>query len=89
MCSIVTKVNNNTVLHTRKLLRVDIKNSHHKKKKTHVIHVMAQQLANLLGSMRMQVQSLALLGGLMIQHCPALWCSLQIQLGSGIAVAVA
>ena len=38
--------------------------------------------------MRTQVQSLALLSGLRIQCCPQLWCRLQIQLGSCVAVAV-
>ena len=36
--------------------------------------------------MRMRVRSLALLSG--IQHCCELWCRLQRQLGSGVAVAV-
>ena len=39
--------------------------------------------------MRMQVQSLASLSGLRIWSCRELWCRLQMQLGSGIAVAVA
>ena len=39
--------------------------------------------------MRMQVQSLALLSGLGIQHCHALWCRSQTQLVPGVAVAVA
>ena len=38
--------------------------------------------------MRLWVQSLALLSGLRIPHCHELWCSLQMQLGSCIAVAV-
>ena len=37
----------------------------------------------------MQDQSLALLSRLRIWHCCELWCRLQIQLGSGTAVAVA
>ena len=37
--------------------------------------------------MRMQVQSLALLSGLKIQHCHELWCRMQMCLGSGVAVA--
>ena len=40
-------------------------------------------------SMRMQVQSMALLIGLRIWHCHKLWCRLQMRLGSCIAVAVA
>ena len=39
--------------------------------------------------MRLQVQSLALLSGLRIQHCRELWCRSQTQLGSGVDVAVA
>ena len=42
-----------------------------------------------LVSMRMRVQSLALLSGLKIQHCHKLWYRLQIRLGSSVAVAVA
>ena len=40
-----------------------------------------------LGTMKLQAQSLALLNGLRIQCCSELWCRLQTQLGSGIAVA--
>ena len=39
-------------------------------------------------SMKLLVQSLALLSGLRIWHCPELWCRLQIRLSSGVAVAV-
>ena len=39
--------------------------------------------------MRLWVQPLALLVGLRIQHCSELWCRLQTQLGSSVAVAVA
>ena len=42
-----------------------------------------------LVSMRIQVQSLASLSELRIRHCHDLWCRLQIQLRSGVAVAVA
>ena len=38
--------------------------------------------------MRFQVRSLTLLSGLRIWHCRELWCKVQTQLGSGIAVAV-
>ena len=38
--------------------------------------------------MRTQVGSLASLSGLMIQHCHELWCRSQMQLGSGVDVAV-
>ena len=39
--------------------------------------------------MRFRVRSLALLRGLRIRHCCELWCSLQMRLGSGVAMAVA
>ena len=42
-----------------------------------------------LGMMRLQVRSLVLLTGLKIQHCCELWCRSQMQLRSGVAVAVA
>ena len=38
--------------------------------------------------MRMQVQSVASLSGLRIQHYYDLWCRWQMRLGSGVAVAV-
>ena len=41
-----------------------------------------------LVSMRVQVQSLGLLSGLRIWHCPELWCRSQTWLRSGGAVAV-
>ena len=40
-------------------------------------------------TMRLQVRSLALLSGLRIQHFLELWCRLQMQLESRIAVAPA
>ena len=43
---------------------------------------------NKLVSMRIQVRSLALLSGLKIWCCHALWCRSQMQLRSGVAVAV-
>ena len=49
---------------------------------------LAQQKRIGLGTMRFQVQFLALISGLRIQHCLELWCRSQTQLGSGIAVAV-
>ena len=51
---------------------------------------MAQWLKNLtsIHEVTNQVPSLASLSGLRIQCCCELWCSLQRQLGSGIAVAV-
>ena len=48
----------------------------------------AQQKQIGLVSMRMQVRSLACLRGLRIWHCCELWCRLQTQLRSGIAVDV-
>ena len=39
--------------------------------------------------MRLQVRSLASLSGLRIQHYHKLWCRLQTQLRSGVAVVVA
>ena len=47
---------------------------------------MVQQKQIQLVSMRMRVQSLALLSGLRIRHCHELWCRSQIPLGSRIAV---
>ena len=41
-----------------------------------------------LGTIRLQVRSLASLGGLRIRHCGELWCRSKTQLGSGVAVAV-
>ena len=50
--------------------------------------VLAQWEQIWLASMKTQVQSLASLSGLRVQHCCDLWCSLQTWLRSGIAVAV-
>ena len=50
---------------------------------------MAQWKRIWLVSMTTQVQSLALLSGLRILQCHDLWCSLQMWLGSLIAVFVA
>ena len=55
---------------------------------------MAQWLMNPLRfqvneAIRFQVLSLALLSGLRIWRCRALWCRLQTRLGSCVAVAVA
>ena len=52
------------------------------------VPIVAQQKRIQLVSMRMWIQSLALLSGLGIQHCHELWCRLQIQLRSCSAVAV-
>ena len=50
---------------------------------------MAQWKQIQLVTMRSQVQSLASLSGLRIWHCCELWCRLQMQLRSGMAVALA
>ena len=42
-----------------------------------------------LGTMRLQVRSLALLSGLRIWRCCELWCRSQTELGSCVAEAVA
>ena len=47
---------------------------------------MAQQVKDL--ALSLQVQFLALLSGLRIGHCQKLWCRSQVQLTSGVAVAV-
>ena len=49
---------------------------------------MAIQKQIQLGTMRLQVRSLALISGLRIQHCHELWCRLQTRLGSHVAVAL-
>ena len=51
------------------------------------IPIVAQWLINLIGTMRLQVRSLALLSGLSIWRCRELWCRLKMWLGSGMAVA--
>ena len=53
------------------------------------VPVISQQKQIQLVTMRMKVQSLALLSGLRIQHCCELWCRSQTWLGSYIVVAVA
>ena len=52
------------------------------------VPIMAQQRRIWLASIRTQVQSMALLSELTIQHCLEPWCRLQTQLRSSIAVAV-
>ena len=52
------------------------------------VSIMAQQKRIQLGTMRLQVRSLALLSGLKIQCCCELLCRLQIWLGSDVAVAM-
>ena len=53
------------------------------------VPVVAQWKQTRLVSMRMRVQSLALLSGLGIWHCHELWYTSQMWLGSGMAVTVA
>ena len=53
------------------------------------IPIMVPRKQILVGTMRLWAWSLASLSGLRIQRCCELWCRLQMQLGSGIAVAVA
>ena len=52
------------------------------------VPLMAQWKQIQLRTMRLQVQSLALLSGSRIWCCCELWCRSQMWLGSGIAVAV-
>ena len=52
------------------------------------VPVMMQWQQIQLGTIRLLIQSLALLSGLRIWHCHELWCRSQTQLGSGIAMAV-
>ena len=49
---------------------------------------MAQRLANPTSIHEDTASILALLSGLRIQHCRELWCSLQMQLRSRVAVVV-
>ena len=53
------------------------------------VSIMAQRKRIGLGTMRLWVQSLALLSGLRIRRCHELWCRLQTLLGSCVAVALA
>ena len=48
------------------------------------VPVVAQRKRIQLGTMRLQVRSLALLSGLRIQHCHELWYTLQTWLGSPV-----
>ena len=52
------------------------------------VPIVAQRKRIQLGTMRSQVRSLASLSGLEIWGCRELWCSLQRQLASYVAVAV-
>ena len=51
------------------------------------VPIIAQQKQIRLVTMRLCIQSLALLSGLQIQRCHELWCWLQMWLGSVVAVA--
>ena len=53
------------------------------------VPVLVQRKQIQLGTMRLWVRSLASLSGLRIRCCCELWCRLQTQLGSSIAVALA
>ena len=53
------------------------------------VPVVAQGKQIRLGTMRLRVRSLASLSGLRIRRCRELWCGLQTQLGSRIAVDLA
>ena len=53
------------------------------------VPIMAQWLTNQTRIMRLQIQSLVSLSGLMIWCCHELWCKSKMWLGSGIAVALA
>ena len=52
------------------------------------IPLVAQGKQIRLGTMKLQVWSVASLSGLRNRHCRELWCGLQTWLGSGVAVAV-
>ena len=64
----------------------DLENT--KKKKTRGVPIVAQGLTNLTRNHEVESQSLASLSGLRIWCFRELWCSLQTQLGSHIAVAL-
>ena len=61
----------------------------HIKKKNIGVPVMAQWLMHPTRNHEVVVRSLALLSGLRIRRYRELWCKLQMQLGSGVAVALA
>ena len=60
----------------------------HQKQEHFGVPVVAQRKRIWLGTIKLQVRSLALLR-LRIQHCRELWCSWQMWLASGVAVALA
>ena len=57
-------------------------------KNTSRVPIVSQQKQIQPVTMRLQVQSLALLSGLRIRHCCELWCRSQTRLRCYIAVAV-
>ena len=64
------------------------KKKEREKKKKNGAPVVAQRERIQLGTMSLQVRSLASISELRIRHCRELWCRSQTQLGSGVAVAV-
>ena len=50
------------------------------------VPIVAQQKQIRLGTMKLQVQSLASLSGLRIWYCRELWCRSRMRLRSGVAV---
>ena len=58
------------------------------KMKREGVPIVAQRKQIRLGTMGLQVLSLALLSGLRIRHCHELWCRSQTRLRSGIALAL-
>ena len=58
-------------------------------KRDYGVPVLAQWKQIQLGTMRLQVLSLALLSGLRIRCCCELWCRSQMRLGSRVSVALA
>ena len=69
--------------------RYRVVNQIFKKRSLQGVPIMVQQKQIRLGTMRLWIQSLALLGGLRIWRCHELWYRTQMQLGSGIAVSLA
>ena len=72
-----------------KLGNITVVVSYIQNERTAGVPVMMQQKQIRLGIMRLWVRPLALLSGLRIQHCCELWCRSQMQLRSGVAVALA
>ena len=70
------------------LSKVEKKKSKKTIREKNEVPVMAQQKRISLGTMRMQVRSLALISGSEIWCCHELWCRSQMSLGSAVVVAV-